>query len=68
MKIYKEIKKHAQAIAVEALGGCKKAQQVIDLHQMCVRSADVPTVALLGAAYDEWKNQVIEKEIARVDK
>lgn len=57
MKVYEDIKRDAYSIESDSFDGCRKAKQVIDLHKMCVKSADVPTVTLLECAYDDWLNK-----------
>ncbi len=52
--LYEDIKRDASAIRDSSEKGCEKAKRVIELHRMCVVSADVPTVTLLGCAYKDW--------------
>ena len=52
--LYDDIKKKATAISSSAEKGCDKAKRVIELHRMCARKADLPTVSLLSCAFSDW--------------
>jgi hypothetical protein len=53
-RLYAAIVRDAKEIMAAAEAGNARAKRVIDLHRMCVRSADVPTVSLLDAAYSDY--------------
>jgi len=55
LSIYNKISKDRDQIIEDANNGNTKALRIIELHNMCCKSADVPTITFLECAYEEYK-------------